>query len=254
MKHFCTESVFRSNVTLCGLALVVLIFAFTQPVRAQGSSEEFWPSAKLTLELWPKTAVQVLGEKQSSDDISRTQRKLSVIGSYRVRRIVSVLEGDIDEEKNHQLVLAGGYEYLDTDDSGKFKEENRLVVQGTPNYTLSPLKLLIQDRNRIEFRWVSGTYSTRYRNKLTLERPLKSGQFRITPYTSGELFYDGQHESWDENQYAFGLIWPFKKLLSVDAYYLRQNCTTCKETHVNAVGVTVTIFWKLLRKERKTGK
>ena len=231
------------------IATFVLLLAIPSCLLAQGSSEEFWPSAKLKLEFGQKAGIQLVGERQSGEDVSRTQRKFSVIGSYRFKRIVTVRE-DIDQEKNHNLVLGAGYEYLDTNDTGKIKRENRLVIQGTPNYSLSPFKLLVQDRSRIEFRWVNGTYSTRYRNKLTVERSLRIEHFAITPYTSGEVFYDKQHKNWTENQYAFGLIWPYKHLLSIDSYYLRQNCTTCKEAHVNAVGLTVTIFWKVIHQKK----
>ena len=244
------ETARRSRLVLWQFAVLMIVVAFPSHLWAQGSSEEFWPNLKLSLGLGHRAGVQVFEQKESGEDISRTQYKFSVIGNYRVKRIVSVLEENIEEEKNYNLVLGAGYEYVNTNDTGKIKNENRLVIQGTPSYSIAPLKLLLQDRNRIEFRWVSGTYSTRYRNKFTIERPIRIEHFAITPYTSGELFYDGQHKSWDENQYAFGLIWPYKKLLSIDTYYLRQNCTTCKEVHVNAVGLTVTFFWRLKHKEK----
>jgi hypothetical protein len=38
------------------------------------------------------------------------------------------------------------------------------------------------------------------------------------------------------------VIFPYKKLLSLDTYFLRQNCTTCKEEHVNVFGVTLTLY------------
>ena len=75
-----------------------------------------------------------------------------------------------------------------------------------------------------------------------VERPLNLDRFCFTPYASGELFYDGQHRSWNQNRYAFGVILPYKKLLSLDTYFLRQNCTTCKEEHVNAFGVTLSLY------------
>ena len=249
MKSKSTELRSALKMGQMGVALV-LVLALSSHLCAQGASQEFWPSAKLNLGLGKKAGIQVVGEKQSGEDISRTQRKFSVIGTYRVKRMVSLLEENIDEEKNHNLVLGAGYEYLDTNDNGSIKRENRLVVQGTPNVRIKSLKFLLQDRNRVEFRWNGGTYSTRYRNKLTVERTLKVDRFEITPYTSGELFYDQKYKDWIENQYAFGLIWPYKKLLSIDTFYLRQNCTTCKEVHVNAVGLTVTVFWKLVGKEK----
>jgi hypothetical protein len=140
------------------------------------------------------------------------------------------------------MTLGAGYEHSYTNNNGDTKTENRLFIQGVPQFFVPRADLLLQDRSRIEFRWVDGSYSTRYRNKLTVERTLKLARFRVTPYASGELFYDGDHHSWNQNTYAFGAIFPYKKLLSLDTYFLRQNCTTCQAEHVNAVGVTLNVF------------
>ncbi len=226
---------------------IALLLLIGDPAAAQ-TSEELWPKVKVAIELRSKTRLEISGEKQSGEDLARTQWKVGIIGSYRLKRLVKAHLGDIDDEKNHFMTLGAGYEYLYTNDNGSTKTEKRLVVQGVPHYFIPRAELLLQDRSRIEFRWVNGSYSTRYRNKLTVERTLKLTRFRTTPYASGELFYDGQHRSWNQNTYAFGVIFPYKKLLSVDTYFLRQNCTTCKEEHVNAVGVTLNVFLSLIKK------
>ena len=210
--------------------------------QTSGDAKEFWPEAKVVIELRPKTRLQLYTAKQNGEDLARVQWKFGVMGSYRMKRLVKAHLEDIDDEKNYTMVLGVGYEYLYTNDNDAAKTEKRLFIQGVPHYSIPRAKLLLQDRSRIEFRWINGAYSTRYRNKLTVDRPLRVDRFRFTPYASGELFYDGQHRAWNENQYAFGVVFPYKKLLSLDTYFLRQNCTTCKEEHVNALGVTFNLF------------
>lgn len=118
-----------------------------------------------------------------------------------------------------------------------------MIIQATPRYHPAA-RIVLQDRNRVEFRWVDGAFSARYRNKLTAQQPFTANGSRFTPYASGELFYDGKHHSWNENQYAFGVQLPYKKRLMLDTYYLRQNCTTCSEQHINVLGVTLNLYFK----------
>jgi hypothetical protein len=232
--------------------LVFLVLPLTAAGMTQAqtsdSAKEFWPTVKATIELRPKTRVQLYTGKQNGEDLARTQWTYGVMGSYRMKRLVQVGFDDIDDEKNHILTLGAGFEYLRTNDDDSVKTERRIVVQGTPTYLIPGTGLHLQDRNRIEFRWVNGAYSTRYRNKLTVQRSLKLHRFSFTPYSMGELFHDGKSRSWNENQYGFGVIFPYKKLLSLDSYFVHQNCTTCKEPHVNALGLTLNIFVNLKKK------
>ena len=228
--------------TLSVIAVVMLWMGRTAAGQTPEVAKEFWPAVKTVIEVRPKTRLELSAMKESGEDLARVQWKFSVMGSYRMKRLVKAHLGDIDDEKNYVMVLGVGYEYLRTDDNGSTKTENRIFIQAVPHYLIPRPGLLLQDRSRVEFRWINNIYSTRYRNKLTVERPLNLDSFRFTPYASGELFYDGQHRSWNQNRYAFGVVFPYKKLLSLDTYFLRQNCTTCKEEHVNVFGVTLTLF------------
>lgn len=68
--------------------------------------------------------------------------------------------------------------------------------------------------------------------------------YEFTPYATGELFWDRNHHSWNQNQYAFGVQLPYKRHLMVDTYYLRQNCTTCSEDPLNVWGVTLNLYFR----------
>lgn len=149
---------------------------------------------------------------------------------------------NIDPEKEHIFLLGGGYEYLHTV-SGKPKYENRLVVEALAG-TRPVSRLLIRNRNRVEFRWVNGVYSTRYRNNLSLNYDITAGRFRCTPYTSAEAFYDRAMGSWYQEQYTAGVEWPYKRVVMIQIYYLRQNCNSCNPAHLNVAGLTLNLYFR----------
>ena len=222
-------------------ALLLLLVRISVCGQDSGSSKEFWPKFQANIDLAPRVGVQVYTEKHNGEDFSFKQWKVGGMVSYRVRRMLHPFIEDIDHENQYNLALAGGYEFINTEQSTGNKHEHRIIVQGTPKYML-PAGILVQDRNRNEFRWTDGTYDFRYRNKLTVDRAFKIDKFRLTPYASGELFWDRNHHEWNENQYAFGLQIPYKKLLMVDTYYLRQNCTTCSQNPLNVFGIKINVY------------
>src|SRR4029434_5133532 len=115
--------------------------------------------------------------------------------------------------------------------------ENRLAVEATPRYRLSE-RLLLTDRNRVEVRWVNGDYSTRYPNQIEAEYDAEVCGFRFTPYASAEFFYDITTSTWKQEWYSAGVEVPYRRLMMVDLYYLRQNCPGCTPDHLNVLGLT----------------
>jgi hypothetical protein len=157
---------------------------------------------------------------------------------------------NIDPDKEFHLVVGAGYEHLDTSSSGHI--ENRIVVEATPGYNF-PGDLLVRDRNYLEFRWINGKYSTTYRNRLTLEREFRVGAFRFSPYGSVEAFYDTSSHSaegtydnpkhvWNQWWYTAGVLLPYRRWFMLQAYYRRENCSTCSPASWNAGGITLNFF------------
>lgn len=149
---------------------------------------------------------------------------------------------NIDPDKEHLFLFGGGYERLQTLQSGTESYENRMVLQALAGFRPTS-RWYVSDRNRVEFRWVNGTYSTRYRNLLFGEYDITIHNFRLSPYASAEAFYNGAVGSWNEEQYSAGIEWPYKRLLMLQTYYLRENCATCNPAHLNVGGVTLNLFF-----------
>lgn len=149
---------------------------------------------------------------------------------------------NIDPDKEHNFVAGVGYERVQTPNSGASTNENRMVLAGTFNFRPTS-RLLLQDRNRLECRWINGVYSTRYRNYQYSQYDIKIRGFVFSPYGSAEEFYTTQYDSWNETQYAAGIEWPYHKLLMLQTYYLRENCSTCNPGHLNVGGLTLNVFF-----------
>lgn len=159
----------------------------------------------------------------------------------RVSKLIHLI--NIDSDKESRLVVNTGYEYLWTEQEGTASTaEDRIVIGATPRYRPHG-RWLLEDRNRLELRWVNGAYSTRYRNRFTVERDLKVQDFRLSPYVSAEFFYDFGSDSWDEQQYSVGVAWPYKRIFMVQTYYLYQHTTSAPE-NVNVLGVTLNLFFR----------
>ena len=159
----------------------------------------------------------------------------------RVSQLVHLI--NIDSDKESRLVLNAGYEYLWTGQQGAATTaENRVLIVATPRYRPHG-RWLLEDRNRLELRWVDGAYSTRYRNRLTVERDIRVHDFRFSPYVSAEVFYDFARDSWDEQQYAVGVAWPYRRIFMVRTYYLFQHCN-CAPDNVNVLGLALNVYFR----------
>jgi hypothetical protein len=228
------------------ISALTIALAFSLHASAQSSSPstagEFWPAVDAHIQLADNLRLLGFVGLKNGEEFPYQQLNTGIGLGYQWKRISKLHLENIDQDKEHVLVFGTGYEYLQTFQSGQEKSENRWVLQATP--ALRPLsRLLVRDRNRIELRWVNGVYSTRYRNNLSLEYDLTVRNFRFTPYASAEIFYDGAKSSWNEEQYTVGLQWPYKRILMLETYYLRQHTTSSSPAYLNVGGLTLNIYF-----------
>jgi hypothetical protein len=210
--------------------------------QTSGYGWAFWPELDAYVRLRSDLRLQFAGQSHKGEDDTYRQRTARAEIGYQLKPIFRPHKRNINDDKEHYLVLAGSYEYLETSQPGKSSHENRGITDMTLRHRPTS-GLLLSDRNRVEFRWVNGKYSTRYRNRLTAEHDFQVDKFRFAPYASAEGFYDGRYQSWKEFQYALGVQVPYKRLLLLDTFYLRQNCSTCSPNPLNVWGLTLNIYF-----------
>lgn len=100
--------------------------------------------------------------------------------------------------------------------------ENRLSFATTVRFPVGHFTL--SDRNLFERRLRHpGGDSTRYRNKLQIERPVGPLKMKLALYVADEVFYDWSFNAWVRNRFTVGVSKVLNKHLTLDLYYLRQN-------------------------------
>ena len=225
---------------------VVLVTILCLGAAAQSQTPvtgtEFWPEGDAHIELSSNFRVLALGGLQQGAGFPYQQWYAGAGLGYQFKPILKSHFENIDPDKEHHLVVAGGYEFYRTIQSGKTKDESRAVLEAIPGFRPSA-RFLVRDTNRVEFRWVNGVYSIRYRNKLRVERDFLVHGLRFTPYGYAEAFYDAAKNSWNQEYYSAGVEWPYKRIFMLDTYYLRQTCPTCKPAFANVGGLALNFYF-----------
>jgi hypothetical protein len=227
---------------------LLLVLSGTQVASAQAPTthKEFWPEIDVYITVKPKVRLYLIGTISKSVEDGEIRNAQGYEGQIGVH---------VDYIPNKHLILRTGYRYGTSvgSNSDPFKE-HRLLTEQTLRQLL-PGDLLLSDRNREDFRFVNGDFSFRYRNRATLEREFHLFKGRsITPYVSGEIFYDTRYNAWNRNRVAVGvqqslLRGPLRKMLlpkrqvTLDLYYLRQNDSRADTQHVNAIGAALTFYF-----------
>jgi len=153
------------------------------------------------------------------------------------------LRDEPDVYRNKYLTVLAGYRYRTGLTNNDSTSEHRGILEVTSRYLL-PWQLVITDRNRGEFRLIKGQpFSTRYRNRLRLERDIEYHWLHCTPYIYDEIFYDQRYDQWTPNRYGLGVQFPAGPHLVVEPYYYRQNGSHSNPPHRNVFAFTWSLYF-----------
>lgn len=120
---------------------------------------------------------------------------------------------------------------------GKSVYENRLSFPATIKFPVG--KFTVSDRILFERRLQHpGGDSTRYRNKLQIDRPIGDKENKLNVFVADEVFYDWSVNAWVRNRFSLGISKALNKHLTTDLYYLRQNDGHSVPGDIHAIGTT----------------
>jgi len=242
MKKTADEPRFRLRAPRVARVLAAFTFlvvlAYGSTASAQETRQEFWPEADIYAKLNDQYRFRFLASlTRARDTAMNTEGTLEVDFDIGVKAFIRErLRNLPDNHRGKYLTLRTGYAYIPSFGDGNDKE-HRIVLEATGRYPL-PLDILVSVRNRGDLRWINGDFSTRYRNRLRLERDFAFGIVRITPYLTGEAFYDFRKDLWTRFEFSAGAEIPLGRRPVIEFYYLRQNNIRSETQHVNAFGIT----------------
>jgi hypothetical protein len=225
----------------CGL--IVILAAGFSASAAQDTEGQFWPELDAYISLNSVSRVFLLssfrnhqaGGAWNGDFGAHLEIALKPVFRRELRH-----RDDVFNQRF--LSCQGGFRYISSLANGSSYLEHRWIGECTPRYLL-PWNLIVSNRSRGEMRFISRAFSTRYRNKLQLERDFAIGHFVYTPYINGEVFYDTRYDGWTQNRYSAGVEVPAGAHLVFDTYVLRKNQSRSTIAHVNVFGLRLRFYF-----------
>jgi hypothetical protein len=218
------------------LWLAVLVGA-ASTAAAQESQSQFLPEVDAFFKATPSGRILALGggtlAQGASDDDN------GYVGLY------------WDQHLSDRVSVRGGYRFQYTGGE-PVQRDSRIQLSADLRFPVS-WRLLATDRNMVELRWINGDPSQRYRNRLSVEREYVGLLGKAHTFVgSAEFFYDTRYDAWNHQEYTASVETLVSQRLQVELYYQRQNDSRSSPAHVNALGLTVTLFLDA-RKPAATG-
>jgi hypothetical protein len=190
---------------------------------AHPQSVQFAPEVDAHYKIGPVTRVY-LQAKDDRDAGASSQLAIGPSVQFYVKPVIklkNITALDLDDSKSRALVLESGYRYIDAPNA---PSENRMETIATFHFPLKE-KLLITDRNRADLDWKNGTFTWRYRNKVTIERGTLIHNYYLIPYVAAEPYYESQYSKWSTTALYAGCILPAGSHVQFNPYYEHENNT-----------------------------
>lgn len=222
----------------CAL-LIFLCVGFPLLGGAQSTSSQFWPELDGYYSFNSRYRLGIIASR-STDGASYDSIEFGPTLNIFTRRFLKPRITTNNEAKSNLLVFGIGYRYLAGINQ---TPENRIELDATPQFPL-PWRIQAGDRSRIDLRFIEGSgFSWRYRNRLSAQRTFKVHRFTFSPYAQGEIFYSSSSGSWNKTIYQFGADFPLRKHFDFEPYYEHDNDVGSIPDHVNALGLTVSVYF-----------
>ena len=218
----------RSQFIICMLALT---FMGSRATAQTPPAKDFqqWTNVAASWQVKPELTINSFVELHFGNDVAQLDQELLSAGvTYSPKRWVS---------------LGAHYLYLHANPrvSG-LNHENRIYAEITfdaPSFH----HLFVSDRVRPELRWEQlprgATFTQRYRNRVTVERPIRIREKEYSPFVMWEKFYNANVHAWSRTRYYGGVTWQVAEKESVQFYFMRQNDQYSRPFHQNAIGVSL---------------
>lgn len=197
------------HLVLAGVVLLNLCL----PGFAQSESEPTHDT-----QWWPDTQVNIRLNDQFTYVLFVTVRPDRNRGAIVTQQYGTGLSWAIHPRLN----AAMQYRYILSDPTEqRHATEHRFHLDLTPRLPLGKGFTLI-DRTRAEYRNINGIASGRFRNRVWLEKALNIREHRLTPYISGETYFDTRSHTFSRNQAWVGTRIPVSNHLTFDLFYMHS--------------------------------
>jgi len=213
---------------------------------AQAQDTQFLPEIDAHLRFNPvfQAYLQAKDDREGGDSEQFTFGPSIQLTLKPLTRLKRVTLFDLDDAKSRPLVLESGYRIITAPNT---PPDNRAIEAVTFHLPLVA-GILLADRNRADLDWKNGSFTWRYRNRLTLQRTFAIRAQHLIPYTAAEPFYESKYKKWSTTDLYVGCLFPVGKHGEFNLYYEHENDTGKKPNRQeNFVDLTLLLYFSLER-------
>jgi Protein of unknown function (DUF2490) len=228
----------------------LLFFAFlfsTQLLVAQDSSsvqKQIWPE----LDIYYRINERFRLYSQLTSTRSNSEYTDGTAGIYIDYFSLPWLRGRNDTELSDSSLgyywwFRMGYSYSDAPPSDKKKVVDIFETETNNSFHL-PEDIVLQTRNRLDWRWVNGEFQPIYRPRVKFVRNLKTEYLTFDAYIWTEYFFYLNDNTQDRLRLTFGVEIKVLKFLDFETYYLHQFQNKQYVEPLNAIGLQFNLYFK----------
>jgi hypothetical protein len=119
----------KAAVLVSGCWLMACCFSANAMAQTSDYGWAFWPELDAYARLRSGLRLQFADQSRKGEDYFYRPRIGRTEVGYQLKPIIRPHERNIDEDKEHYLVVAGGYAYLETSQPGKSSHEDRGIAK-----------------------------------------------------------------------------------------------------------------------------
>jgi hypothetical protein len=231
----------KQKFTYAALAAGLLLFHFT--TYAQSDALGGWYLVNFNYHISNKFTIYSEVQTRSQhvlDDFYYRELKTGV--NYKLKDNMSVFVGFGNYETD---TFPGNYQ------KPIKAVENRLWEQFV--YTTNLSRINIENRVRIEQRWINGNYANRLRYRLNLSIPVNHPKIQdktFFPVVFDEVFFTDNEPHFLRNRIFGGAGYRFSKVVTVQAGFLRQSDFSANGGSTGKNFITTSLLLSAWRKQK----
>ena len=223
---------------MCAL-LIGLAFAGA----AHAASDEFWPEARLYKRLNETARLYFAAEYTDGKESNVGTLDATAAVDVSLKPILRAALISEDWERSRYLWARVGYKRVDQIELGTREvSENRGILALNMRGPL-PAEFWFEGRVQADLRWISGSYSTRYRLRGEVSRAFSTFRWAALGYARAEWYYDTRYDAHSRTLYQTGLETTLTPHFRVEAYLAWQYNYEPAESSVTALGLVAKWYY-----------
>lgn len=219
----------KASRPLFTIGLLVCFVVGNAPSLSARDDWQYWNEFALKARVVEKTHLQIKGGQRLREDFSEL--------------FLANVDVGIFYRPSRYFEFGPAYKFESEKSlAGVRTSENRLILETTLKYPRGNLEW--SDRNRVEYRNISGAESWRYRNRFRVSYAIPVKKIDIVPFVSEEIFYDTVPDQLNQNRITMGLEFMVHRNFGIQLYYLlrsKKSGSDWSQSHILGTGLSISV-------------